>query len=163
LSCGCYGKERRFAATATRLGHWRKPEYKSWTGAIARCYDVNNDSYEDYGGRGIAVCPRWLDEEQGYSNFLEDMGPRPKGTSLDRVDNGESYSPKNCRWATTKEQARNRRSSMMLTFNGETLAAAAWADRTGLSRACITQRINRGWSVEMALTRPANSGWRRSS
>ena len=85
------------------------PEYKSWDMMKQRCYNASYDSYEHYGGRGIKVCPRWLERPNGFRNFLEDIGRRPKGTSLDRIDVNGDYEPDNCRWASSSVQAYNRR------------------------------------------------------
>lgn len=93
------------AATNTKHGLAAKPEYRSWGAMIARCTDPRATGWEDYGGRGITVCPEWLD----VTVFVRDMGPRPAGTTLDRINNSEGYKPGNCRWATPKVQANNRR------------------------------------------------------
>ena len=88
-------------------GGWKTGAYKSWEGMRTRCNNPNAEKFHHYGGRGITVCERW----NSYANFLADMGPRPEGRSLDRVNNDGNYEPENCRWATAQEQRANRRDS----------------------------------------------------
>jgi len=113
ISCGCLSREvwaqiGRANATHGRTG---TPEHRTWKAMIQRCTNPNTPCYKYYGGRGITVCDRWNPKRGGsFENFLADMGPRPPGTSLDRVDNDGNYEPPpNCRWATRKQQARNSR------------------------------------------------------
>ena len=107
-SCGCLQEESRKTAQR-RHGRTKSPEHRAWVGMRSRCYYPKDASYKHYGARGIVVCERWR-QEQGFENFLVDMGPRPSSKhSLDRVNNNGNYEPSNCRWATTTEQQKNRR------------------------------------------------------
>lgn len=110
-SCGCLKIEATIASNRVlKRTHGHKlqhatPEYRSWQAMKARCLNPNAHAYERYGGAGITVCDRWLK----FENFLADMGPRPVGTSLDRINNAGNYEPGNCRWATRSQQSKNRK------------------------------------------------------
>ena len=120
---------------------------------LTRCTNVNDEHYELWGGRGIKVCDRW---RTSFKNFYADMGDRPEGLSLDRIDNDGDYEPSNCRWATQKQQQNNRRNNTSLAFNGLTATMSDWADRLGISKVTLCARLTRyGWSVERALSTPA--------
>jgi hypothetical protein len=103
-SCGCLHKEGLLTRITTH-GHRYEPVYISWTNMISRCNNPKNKRFTDYGGRGITVCKRWLK----FENFLEDMGEKPKGLTLDRIRNEGNYEPGNCKWSTYKEQRANQR------------------------------------------------------
>jgi hypothetical protein len=101
----------------------------------------------------ILCCGRWA----SFDAFVEDMGPRPKGTTLDRIDNAKGYEPGNCRWATREQQNRNRRCARIIEWRGERKCVAEWAEAVGMPRKRVEQRLNWGWSVERALTEPVHT------
>ena len=107
LSCGCYARDM-VIARSTKHGLHGTPEYRSWQAMQSRCTNPKMHNFMRYGGRGITVCDRWCGE-QGFATFLADMGERPEGTTIDRVDVNGNYEPGNCRWATPKEQRANQR------------------------------------------------------
>ena len=135
----------------TTHGMSGKPEYQTYHRMLRRCYDKNDPKYGDYGGRGIQVCDRW---KSSFENFFQDMGLKPAGTSIERRRNNEDYSPDNCEWATTKTQARNKRTTVFLTVRGETKKLAEWADETGQSLDKLRLRMQRGWPPERIVDTP---------
>ena len=127
--------------------------YWTWAGMWQRCTNPKGPSYKNYGGRGIRVCQRW----KSFQVFLADMGPRPPGMSLDRINNDGNYEPSNCRWTTQREQVRNRRFAKKITHDGETLHVSEWEARLGLAQGAIWHRLKRGWTVSRALTTGARA------
>lgn len=128
------------------------PEYRAWQQMRLRCIDPEHAAYPSYGGRGITVCERWLSSP---STFLADMGPKPSPLhEIDRVDNAKGYSPENCRWATRKQNDRNRRSNRVLEFRGERRCVAEWCDLLGLNTSAVVKRLDAGWPVEKTLSTP---------
>lgn len=144
VSCGCLRK-----VSVTKHGKCGTPTYEIWKTMRQRCLNPKIKRFDSYGGRGITVCDRWLDS---FENFLEDMGERPEGYSIDRIDNDGNYEPSNCRWATNRQQQRNKRTNRLITHNGVTQCLNAWAEQTGITRETIGDRIKAGWTVEAALT-----------
>jgi len=146
-SCGCIQKEH---PNATRHGMCYTTSGNTWRGMRGRCQNPKHKQYSYYGGRGISVCERW----QTYENFLADMGAPLPGYSIDRIDNDGDYTPDNCRWATPKEQALNRRRRRMVTHNGETLHISEWAERSGIRYSTIALRLKAGWTPKQAIESP---------
>jgi hypothetical protein len=152
VSCGCKAASQK---TRLRHGHWSgrrpTPEHATWAAMIQRCTNPKAPHYERYGGRGIAVCERWL----VFENFFADMGKRPSPKhSIDRKDNDGNYEPDNCRWATKLEQMRNTSVTRYLTHNGQTRPIGDWADEVGIAVRAIAKRLRRGWSIADALSKP---------
>lgn len=137
-SCGCVLREHHEARKAAgRMNDF--PEYNTWEQMKRRCYDTDSISYPNYGGRGITVCPRW---RGNFMQFLEDMGRRPgPGYSIERIDNDREYCPENCRWATTAEQARNKRNNVHLTYKGKRMIATDVAAEIGITPSILHYRM----------------------
>lgn len=128
-------------------------EYSAWQEMRARCRNPSHAAYRHYGGRGITVCDAW---RESFEAFLADMGRRPSPDhSLDRIDNDGNYEPGNVRWATRERQARNRRSSVLVTFRGVERSVPDWAEDLGISAQTLSHRLKAGWPLERALTTPS--------
>lgn len=140
-SCGCL--RAIVGASRVRHGLCGSPTHRTWARMVARCTNPNTDQYPRYGGRGITVCERWLT----FENFHEDMGERPKGMTIDRINNDKGYSPSNCRWSTRQDQARNRTSNRVLSIDNHTACVAEWAEISGTPAYRIIQRLRRGWTA----------------
>ena len=129
-------------------------EYGVWGAMKRRCYNPNSTSYRYYGGRGVTVCDRW---NRSFIDVMADMGTRPSGAWIDRIDNDGNYEPSNCRWSTAKEQANNTRANHRLTFRGETRTLAQWAEFLGVCQFRLCARLNKlGMSAEQALSVSGN-------
>jgi hypothetical protein len=124
-----------------------------WRAMHNRCYNSNQKAYRNYGGRGIVVDARWHGKE-GFDEFVRDMGDRPAGGTIERVDNDGAYCPENCKWATRLEQSKNKRNTRLITANGETKHLADWARHLGCNPAAILARIQAGMSEAEAVTKP---------
>lgn len=154
-SCGCKTNEILRAARTVHghskgRGGYGTPTYSSWHSMHDRCKRPSHKSYADYGGRGITICDRW----ESFENFLADMGERPKGRTLSRMDNERGYEPGNCCWDTYRSQANNRRSSRLVSFSGRTMTISEWAREIGVECDVLSHRLRAGWSIERALTAP---------
>lgn len=131
-----------------------RQEYSSYTNMKSRCCNPNHTYYNNYGGRGIKICDRWLEKPNGFNNFMEDMGSS-NGLTLDRIDPNGDYCPENCRWATRREQANNQRRKILFPFRGERLTISQWARKMGLSVGLVYNRIMiYKWPIERALLTP---------
>lgn len=152
-SCGCLQKEK-ISILNYKHGMAKKnrltPTYRCWGGMIQRTTNPNNDRYSDYGGRGITTCARWTT----FKNFLFDMGERPKGMSIERINNDKGYSPENCKWATPNEQQNNRRVNHLIEYNGEKKTLTQWSCFLGISFDVLRTRLRRHWSLEKAFWAP---------
>ena len=134
----------------------KTPTYHAWSGMLQRCKNPKNKFFHRYGGRGISVCERWND----FQSFFADMGEKPMGLSLDRIDNDKGYSPENCRWATTNQQVRNRAVTLCVEHEGRMMDVVELAERHGLSRKLVAERLKRGLSIEDALSNVRYSRWK---
>ncbi len=158
-SCGCLGGNGTASRSAPRWSsdgtpYHRLPLYAVWSGIIGRCLNPRDHSFRHYGGRGITICERW---HKDFGAFQADMGPRPPGGTIDRMDNDGPYSPENCRWATHAEQCLNRRSTFRLTVGSETKTASQWVldERCSVTANTLSRRIRCGWSDTDAVMAPA--------
>jgi hypothetical protein len=125
----------------------RSPEYIIWAALKQRCINPKDKKFKSYGAKGISVCKRWRDS---FHAFIADMGDRPsKEHSIDRFPNNDgNYEPGNCRWATRKEQARNKRNNVLVDYQGKRQCLMAWSDETGIHHATLTARLKRGLKGE---------------
>ena len=147
-SCGCI--------LSCRNGLSKSGSYRSWKAMIERCNNKNVPHYARYGAKGIKVCDRWY---KSFENFYADMGERPEGKTLDRIDGNGNYELSNCRWITPKEQAKNKKSGCFISAFGQTLRLSEWAEKTGIGWSTIRCRIIRlNWEPEKALSKKVNKG-----
>ena len=137
--------------------------YRSYYSMKRRCYDENNDRYNNYGGRGIIVCDRWNDPENGFINFKEDMYDSflkhieeygEENTTIDRINVNGNYEPSNCKWSTNKEQSNNKTNNHYIEYNGELLSLSLLVDKYAdcrLEYDTIKARLYAGWDIDKAL------------
>lgn len=160
-SCGCLQREvsSRTGKLSLKHGMSRTGVYGIWGGMIDRCTNTVSKDYPNYGGRGITVCDRWRDPE----NFISDMGPRPPKAQIERVDNNGPYSPDNCIWASPKTQARNRRSTHFVRYNGQRMSLIEACDLAGTSYSAVKERLRMGWEEHRAISTPLRADSRRNA
>lgn len=143
-SCGCLHMEsaRDASIKARKHGKAGTRTYKTWQSMFGRCYSPSNRSFMYYGAKGITVCDRW----RSFESFLEDMGERPDGMTLDRFDSSKNYEPGNCRWATKTDQANNRSNNVMVRYEDKTITLAQFARAIGLTHSGATNRLRRSYA-----------------
>ncbi len=155
-SCGCFQRENAIKVGKLNKihGHCQNNKssktYESWHSMIQRCNNSRHKAYNNYGGRGIKICKRWLK----FENFLEDMGECPLSLTLDKIDNNGNYRKENCHWTTMKNQERNRGNNHSITYDGRTQCLSAWAEEYHICPVLLRYRLNHGYSTEEALTIP---------
>lgn len=125
----------------------KEPIYRSWMAMVGRCHNPESSAYKNYGARGVKVCEKW----RKFEGFIEDMGERPPGKTLERINNDGDYCKENCKWADIKTQSRNKRSNVWVTLDGKTQIIADWAKELGIPANTISYRIKSGWTAEEAL------------
>ena len=123
--------------------------YQCWHSMKSRCFNPNVKQYKNYGARGITVCDRWI---ESFENFLSDMGVKPKGLTLERINNDGNYEPSNCRWATKYEQTINRRGNRLIQYRGVTKTLTEWAHLCGVHDRTVFGRLRSGFPIEIVLT-----------
>ncbi len=147
VGCGCIQSENgtSMGHASTTHGRTGTPEYHAWQHMLARCYRKNDREFHNYGGRGITVCDDWI---TSFEVFLRDMGPRPgPGYSVERREVDGNYCPTNCMWATTEEQANNKRNSIRITFNSRTQTASQWAKELGVKYMTLRYYFLKGKTI----------------
>lgn len=147
-SCGCVMRSTRVSH-----GESRTRLYGIWAAMKSRCYNPKNNRYALYGGRGITVCEEWLRHFTDFRDWALDNGYRDD-LSIDRIDTNKGYSPDNCRWATMKMQANNKRNNYSITYNGKTQTSEEWAQELDINGHTLRKRLNSGMSIKEAFTTP---------
>lgn len=153
-SCGCFMVKSRVKHGGAKFGN-RDSRYGIWAAMKQRCYNPKSNLFHRYGGRGITVCRRWI---KSFKDFALDMGERPSGGSIERVDNNKGYCKSNCVWATGATQQRNTGRNKFVTYKGERRCIGEWASILGFNYETLRGRIvNRGWSIDDAFTAPPDA------
>jgi len=154
-SCGCISKEKN---SNLRHGMGSTRFYRIHQSIKTRCLNSNTQHYEYYGGRGVKVCDEWLEFkgfQEMYSSYLEHIKIHgEKNTTIERIDVNGNYCKENCRWATMKEQGRNKRSNVYIIYKGELKTKGEWLEKLNLNRSLINKRLQMGWTIEKAFETP---------
>jgi len=144
-SCGCMAG----GLSNKTHGLTKSKVFRAWSAMCSRCSNPNVPEWKNYGGRGILVSKEWA---ASFMAFYRDMGEPPSAESeLDRIDNNGNYQKGNCRWTTRKNNLRNRRVSRLITFKGQTLTLSEWAERLGINKTTLHNRLESGWPIDKAL------------
>ena len=160
-SCGCKKHQKRgprpdlAKRNTQRATHAMSGNstYSSWKSMKSRCYDKNDKDYKRWGGRGISVCEAW---RNSFVQFYKDMGERPNGHTIDRINNEGNYEPENCRWSVPKTQSNNTRKNYFIEYMGRIQTAKQWAEELkNVEYKTILYRLRNGWETHAALTTPS--------
>ena len=158
VSCGCKRGSHHHL-----VNYKVSPTYSSWRSMMCRCLQPSNPAFAHYQKRGISICDRW----RAFENFLTDMGKRPINTTLDRIDNNGNYEPGNARWATKRQQANNRITNVILTYQGTNYTLIELSRHTGVSKELLRSRLvrhknknGRVWTIDDAISEPKQRGKR---
>lgn len=166
-SCGCLEKEnlayiqkhschRKSASREFEQTLSEHPLYGLWSSMLTRCYNKSRNSYKHYGGRGIKVCDRWLPENKGFENFLNDMGPRPSlKHTIDRIDVNGDYCPENCRWATIIQQSNNKTDSVLVYYMGRRVYLKDICKKLRMNYSTVAHQLLKGFDINVII---ANGG-----
>lgn len=146
-SCGCLASELKSARNFVH-GKTDTREYRIWTNMKTRCLNSKNEAFPQYGGRGIKICHEWVND---FGAFLRDMGPCPKGMTLERLENNNGYDPGNCAWRSYQDQQNNRRDNVLIQWQGRTQTASQWSRETGVPAKSIRYRLRVGMALELVL------------
>lgn len=150
-SCGCRKKNSYLNFENKTHGKTHTPLYRVWDGMKTRCFNKNSKDFKRYGGRGIVVCDTWKVDFQSFYDWAIKSGYK-NGLSIDRIDVNGNYEPKNCRWATIKQQSNNKRTSKIICYKGESKTLSEWCEELGLNYSRTNARLNIcKWSVEKAF------------
>lgn len=129
--------------------------FSIWANMKTRCINPRSTHYNRYGGRGITVCDEWRDNFQSFYEWAMANGYKDDLT-IDRIDNNGNYEPSNCRWTTSKEQARNTSRNVLITIDGETKSLMSWCEKYNINYKTVRDRLKRGWTIEKSLTESVN-------
>jgi hypothetical protein len=151
-SCGCLSKEESSKRMTTH-GKTNTRLFNIWQGIKIRCFVKTEKVYEQYGLRGITMCEEWKNNFMSFYNWAINNG-YSDDLSIDRIDNNGNYEPSNCRWASAKEQNRNTRNNVNITYLGKTQCISAWAEEFGIKDDLLRWRLSKGWDFEKAITTP---------